>query len=213
MSCAILLLAGEPCPRWGRPPALLPVGGDCLVNHLARAALNAGGDPIFRVLGAHALAVANRPAPPGVEDVFNPDWSRGPGSAVVRGLRAALSRADDLDGVVWVPCEPSGFTAAHLRATLDAIERAPDALAQIDPPAGAASASLLGFGRAYFSELLALPAAADPRQIVNRHLNRRVLLPFHAPAAGPAGTTAPASTSATPPAAVAALFSTIRVVG
>lgn len=179
MICAILLLAGEPCPRWGRPSALLPVAGDCLVNHLARAAREAGGEPVLRVLGAHALAVAARRAPDGVGDVFNPDWARGSGAAIACGLRAALAGTENLGGVVIVPCEPPLMAVATLRGCVETVLARTEGIVQAED----AGSGAMGFGRAYFAELLALELGGDAREIVNRHLRHRVVLEAERPEA------------------------------
>ena len=177
MVCAILLLAGDACPRWGRPSALLPLGGDCLVNHVARAALEAGASPIVRVLGAHALAIAARPVPAGVLDVFNPDWARGRGTSIACGLRAALEAADTLAGVVILPCVPPLVSAGQLRECIEAVLTSPQRVVEAGAAEGGGGSAALGFGRGYFAELLALEGEADGRHIVHRHLRHRVVLP------------------------------------
>lgn len=190
MACAILLLAGAPCAKWGRPHALRPVEGDCLVNHLAVAAGVAGGAPVVRVLGAHALAVAARRSPAGVLDFFDRDWARGPGGGIAGGLRTALEEAgpDGLDAALILPCEPPLVSAAWLRRAVEAARSGPERIVQ--------AGGVLGFGRAYFAELLALEGAADGRHIVNRHLRHRVTMPAESREAAVMPTPAGAAASA-----------------
>jgi len=177
MSCAILILAGGASSRWGHPKALLPWGEDCLVNHLARVALAAGGTPVLRVLGAHASAIAARAAPEGVLDVFNLLWARGMGRSIAVGLRAALDHAPALDGVVIVPCDLPLVTADHLRDCLTLVTQNHASIVQSDygddafgPPSA--------FGQAYFDELLTMDSDEGGRRIIERHANHRVLLSF-----------------------------------
>ncbi len=90
MSVAVFVLATASFARAGSGQPLSPWGDDCLVNHLARVALDAGAAPVLRVLGANALAIAARRPPPGVYDVLDPTWARGAGGLIASGLRAAL---------------------------------------------------------------------------------------------------------------------------
>jgi molybdenum cofactor cytidylyltransferase len=175
MSNAILVLAGGASSRWDRPKALIPWGADCLVNHLARVALAAGGSPVLRVLGAHANAIAAVPAPSGVADVFNLMWARGMGRSIAVGLRAAMVEFPKLEGVVILPCDLPLVTAAHLRSCLDCIQGAPSQIAQSDYGSGVFDHPS-AFGHNYFDELLALEGDEGVRSVVARHLNRRVVV-------------------------------------
>jgi molybdopterin molybdotransferase len=177
MSCAILVIANGTSSRWDRPKALIPWGADCLVNHLARVALAAGGAPVLRVIGAHASTIAAVPAPSGVTDVFNLMWARGMGRSIAVGLRAALAEFPKLDGVAVLPCDLPLVTAAHLRSCLDPIQGTPSRIVQSDYGSG-----LFGppsaFGRAYFNELLALDGDEGACSVAARHLDHRVVASF-----------------------------------
>jgi molybdenum cofactor cytidylyltransferase len=178
MSRALLLLAAGQSSRWGRPKALLPWGGDVLVNHLARAALAVGDCTVWRVLGAHAPAIhAAAPAPPGLREVFNPAWSAGMGASIACGLRAALAADPALAAVLILPCDLPRVSTELLAALLAAAAERPERIAQCDYGEGAHGPPV-AFGRAHFAELLALRGDEGGRAIVRRHLAARVLLPF-----------------------------------
>ncbi len=177
MSCAILILAGGASSRWGQPKALLSWGADCLVNHLANTALAAGGAPVLRVLGAHAGAIATRPAPAGVRDVFNPLWARGMGRSIAVGLREAWQHAPSLRGVVIVPCDLPLVTATHLHDCIQLVTQTSSRIVQSDYGDGAFGPPS-AFGRDYFDELLALDNDEGGRHIIERHAEHRVRLHF-----------------------------------
>lgn len=177
MSCAILILAGGASSRWGHPKALLPWGADCLVNHLANTALAAGGSPVLRVLGAHASAIAARPAPEGVRDVVNPLWARGMGSSIAIGLREAWQHAPSLRGVMILPCDLPLVTASHLDDCIQLVTQNPSCIVQSDYGDGSFGPPS-AFGRDYFGELLALDNDEGGRRIIERHVEHRVRLHF-----------------------------------
>lgn len=180
MSCALLLLAAGASSRWGKPKALLPWGEgerSTLVAHLAAVALDSGCAPVVRVLGAHALDVARAVMPDGVVDAFNPGWREGMGSSIGCGLRRALQEAPDLAAVIVLPCDQPLVTPAVLAELRAALLDHPEALAVCDYQNGAHGPPA-GFGRAYFSELLALGGDEGGRQILRRHAARRRLVAF-----------------------------------
>jgi len=81
----VLLAAGEGS-RFGRPKALLTLGGQTLAER-GTGLLRAGGaDPVLIVAGAAPVEVDH------VLTVYNPDWRTGMGSSLRAALRA-LARA------------------------------------------------------------------------------------------------------------------------
>ncbi len=178
MSCALLLLAAGASSRWNRPKALLPWGAaSTLGAHLAEVALASGCAPVLRVLGAHACDIGRAAMPPGLVDVFNPDWRKGMGASIACGLRAALALAPELAAVIVLPCDQPLITPALLGELRARLLADPERLATCDyengvqgPPAG--------FARAYFPELLALTGDEGGRHILRRHTGHRVAIAF-----------------------------------
>jgi molybdenum cofactor cytidylyltransferase len=173
---AILLLCAGASSRWGEPKALLSWEGGTLGNALARAALDAGPALVVRVLGAHAERIAAVPAPAGVLDVFNENWSAGMGASIACGLRRALLEEPALGGVVVLPCDQPLVGPAVLAALCERVAGRPDALARCDygggergPPAA--------FGRDYFPDLLTLTGDEGARGLFARHADRAGLVP------------------------------------
>ena len=95
MSVAAVVLAAGASTRLGAPKQLVECAGEPLVRRAARAALDAGADPVIVVLGAHADVV--RPALDSlmVDVVLNEAWPTGLASSLAAGHRAAMdARAD-----------------------------------------------------------------------------------------------------------------------
>ena len=82
-----MLLAAGAGSRFGRPKALVTLGGQTLAER-GTGLLRAGGaDPVLIVAGAAPVEVDH------VHTVYNPDWRTGMGSSLRAALRA-LARAD-----------------------------------------------------------------------------------------------------------------------
>jgi CTP:molybdopterin cytidylyltransferase MocA len=80
----VLLAAGEGS-RFGRPKALVTLGGQTLAER-GTGLLRAGGaDPVLIVAGAAPVEVDH------VRTVYNPDWRTGMGSSLRAALRALAS--------------------------------------------------------------------------------------------------------------------------
>jgi nicotine blue oxidoreductase len=108
-----LLLAAGGGRRYGRPKALVEIGGRLLVER-ALATLAAGGcDPLVVVLGAAADEVTARAELPGATVVVNAGWSTGMGSSLRAGL-AALAPGPAVATVVLLVDTP-GVTPEAVR--------------------------------------------------------------------------------------------------
>lgn len=89
-----LVLAAGGGSRMGRPKALIPYGGQLLVERACRLLGDAGCAPVLAVLGAAADEVRAAASLPGVTCVRNPDWRTGMGSSLRVGLAALPADAD-----------------------------------------------------------------------------------------------------------------------
>ena len=89
-----VVLAAGGGSRMGRPKALLPYGGELLVERACRLLTEAGCGPVLVVLGAAAAEVrATARWHPPVVAVDNPEWRSGLASSLRVGLAAAGSVA------------------------------------------------------------------------------------------------------------------------
>jgi CTP:molybdopterin cytidylyltransferase MocA len=81
-----VLLAAGAGSRFGRPKALVTLGGQTLAER-GTGLLRAGGaDPVLIVAGAAPVQVD------GVHTIYNPDWQTGMGSSLRAALRALAGR-------------------------------------------------------------------------------------------------------------------------
>lgn len=116
MEIGFLLMSGGLSSRMGQPKALLEIGGERLVDRVARAGEGFGQ----RILSVNDLAI---PTPAGFERVADVYENCGP----MGGLHAALS-ACRADALVCAPCDAPDYTAqaaqwlaAQFDGTVDAV--------------------------------------------------------------------------------------------
>lgn len=99
----------------GRPKQLLQYGGESLVYHAARVAMEAGIGPVLVVTGANSQQVEAALDGSGVELVFNPQWEEGMGASIRTGVSAALERYPKTDGLLMMVCDQPFIHAGHLQ--------------------------------------------------------------------------------------------------
>jgi molybdenum cofactor cytidylyltransferase len=106
----------------GFPKQLIVHEGEPLVRRIAKAAVEAGADPVVVVLGANAEAVA--PALSGLErvrTVVNREWSTGLASSLVAGLAAVLED-NACEGVLVTLSDQPFVNAAALRRLISSFD-------------------------------------------------------------------------------------------
>lgn len=112
---AIVLLAAGSSSRMGQSKQLLSIEGKPLLLISAEAALGAGANKIFVVLGAneeaHRKIVHHLP----LEIISNPDWEKGMGTSLRRGLTSARELVPGMESVVIVVCDQPLVTSWHLK--------------------------------------------------------------------------------------------------
>lgn len=168
---AVVLAAGG-SSRLGRPKQLLELDGEPLVRRAARAAAEAGFDPVIVVVGAAEAEVRAALAGGAFAVVTNPDWPSGVASSVRRGLETLLALRPDAGGVLLAACDQPRLGAAHLAALAGALEGGGHAVAA-SSYAGTVGVPAL-FSRAVFDELRALDGEQGAKRVVTRDPGRVV---------------------------------------
>ncbi|MBX9603600.1 MAG: nucleotidyltransferase family protein [Bryobacteraceae bacterium] len=164
-----LLLAGGASKRMGSPKALLHFEGETFLNRLIRIYTATGLRPVIVVLGHHAEAIRSS-LPPAVDAALNPDPDRGQFSSLQTGLRAL---PPDVDGVLYQPIDFPAVSESTIEALLRAFR--PGVPLVIPRHAGERGHPVL-LGAAVIAELLALPPAAQARDVTRRHYPQAVFV-------------------------------------
>lgn len=106
-----LLLAGGGGRRYGKPKALIELGGSLLVDRALHALAAGGCTPVVVVLGAAAEEVMSRAQLAGAIVVHNAHWQSGMGSSLRAGL-TALQRQTDAEAALVLLVDTPGIGAA-----------------------------------------------------------------------------------------------------
>jgi CTP:molybdopterin cytidylyltransferase MocA len=112
-SIAGLLLAAGQGRRFGRPKALVELGGLTLAERGVALLREGGTDPVIMVTGAVPVSL------PGVITAHNPDWRTGMGSSLREGLQTL---PQDRDAVVIALVDQPRIGPAVVRRLIAAFE-------------------------------------------------------------------------------------------
>lgn len=174
----IVILAAGASTRMGNaatPKQLLVYEGKTLIRRAAETALASVCRPVVVVLGANAVAVGAELELP-VIVTRNSEWETGMGSSIRAGLEAVLAADTGVDAIVVLLCDQP-FVTAELIDTL--IERRRETGKTIVATEyGEARGVPALFARELFAELRGLSGHEGARQIIRKHADYTVVVPF-----------------------------------
>jgi molybdenum cofactor cytidylyltransferase len=174
----VVILAAGAATRMGEVKQCLPFRNRSLLRHTSEEALASGCDPVVVVLGAHAELAGNEIRGLPIQVVVNPDWSEGMGTSIRCGMHALTAHPgpDEVAAVVVTVCDQPFFSAGIIRALISAQQESGK------PIAAAAYEDTRGvpvlFSRAFFPELMALPASQGARKVILARAEETVGVPF-----------------------------------
>ncbi|GAB3824099.1 nucleotidyltransferase family protein [Hymenobacter jeollabukensis] len=175
---AVLLAAGA-STRMGQPKQLLPYQGRTLLRRAAETALAAGCAPVIIVTGALHQELVAEVADLPVQLVHNAVWEAGLGTSIGVGVQAVEEAAPEAAAVLIMLTDQPLVTPELLRELLKEWQ-------QSGLPVATGYASSVGvpavFGRLVWPQLLALPAAAGAKLLLQRLGDELAVVPFPAAA-------------------------------
>ena len=166
---AAIVLAAGPSSRLGQPKQLLKIAGESLVRRAARAAWEAGFDPVIVVTGAVTNETASELAGLLIHEMFNSDWAKGMGTSIRCGLSAVLEIGHDVDAVIILVCDQPHLDSSVVRDLISAWKTSGRAMA------ASTYAGTMGppccFGKSMFSALRAIGDADGAKKVLLAHRN------------------------------------------
>ncbi len=170
---ATVVLAAGGSSRLGRPKQLLVYRGEPLVVRIVRAAQRARCTPVLVVVGAAADAVRAALANEEVTFVVNEGWAAGIGSSIACGAGAV---PPSTTGALVVTCDQPRVASETLTALVEA------QVATGAPIVASSYADTVGvpalFRADVLPELVALPADAGAKKVLQRDAARVTVVPF-----------------------------------
>jgi molybdenum cofactor cytidylyltransferase len=176
MAIAAVILAAGASSRMGRAKQLLQVEGESFVRRAARAARDAGCEPVVVVTGAHADLVRDELRSHHVIECENTEWASGPASSVRSGIAAVLAVDPGASAAVFLVCDQPGVDRGVVEKLLDAYR---ETAARV---VASAYAGTLGvpalFDRSLFDELANVDGSGGAKQVIARHAEEAAVIPF-----------------------------------
>jgi molybdenum cofactor cytidylyltransferase len=162
-----IILSGGASRRMGTPKALLLIENETFLDRMIRL-FSVVCDPIIVVLGHNAEQIRSGiQRASQVTFVVNPDPERGMLSSLQCGLEAMPATAD---AVMFTPVDHPGIQGSTIEKL--AVGNAPLAI----PTHGGVHGHPVCITRPLIAELLALPATAQARDVIHRHLSEALLV-------------------------------------
>lgn len=175
MIAGIILAAGA-SSRMGSPKALLDYRGEMFVERLIRV-LSRVCDPVIVALGYHAGAI--RPAIAATATIVtNPAPERGQLSSLQTALAALPAGAE---GFLFTPVDSPAVEPATVECLAAEFRRRDPAASFVIPRYRGKHGHPVFAARAIADELLALPATAQAREVVHRHVADTVYIDVEDP--------------------------------
>jgi molybdenum cofactor cytidylyltransferase len=151
---------------------LLEMDGETLLDRACRTALEAGCDPVVRILGAHADLILERRCLDGVETLIHVDWEKGMGSSLAAGVSHLLALCPNLEAVFVLLTDQPSVTAGLLETLKSGLRHASVVWCGYRDVTGPPAL----FAREHFKELVALEGDRGAKVVAARH--QAVVMPF-----------------------------------
>lgn len=162
---AILLAAGE-SKRMGRAKQLLPLGEKSILEHSLDNLLESTVDEVIVVLGSEAEKVSKKMAGRPVKVMINPDYQRGMGTSIAKGMDSISETAD---AVMLVLADQPFIASKIINRLIDGFETGNKGIAV--PVYKGRRGHPIIFAIKYKSELSGLQGDTGGKEIIEKHPN------------------------------------------
>jgi molybdenum cofactor cytidylyltransferase len=169
MTTAAIILAAGSSSRMGESKQMLDIHGQKLLVKTVKTVLNSGIDNVVVVLGSNERAHRDLIAGLSVYAVHHPEWEKGIGSSIKRGLVYITSKPSSPEAIIILVCDQPLLRSEHLAKLQAKYEetRKPIIASRYGQTPGVPAL----FHKSYYESLLALPDEQGAKKILlqNRH--------------------------------------------
>ena len=169
----VILAAGE-SRRMGRPKQLLPINGQPLLLRVVEEALSSPVSHVMVVLGSnhesHRELLETYP----VHLINNPDWKKGIGTSIRRGVEEMMTRVKGLDAILVMVGDQPAIRFEYLSHMINTYQQT-SSLAIASGYANTYGVPVL-FDKSLFDELLNLNDDQGAKTIISSRRNEILVL-------------------------------------
>ncbi len=170
---SIALLAAGASIRFGRPKQLIQFQGRSLLRHLAEICASSNAGEVYVVLGAYAELLRHQLHGLRLRTILNLDWNSGISSS----LRFAIKNLDRTTGALLVVlCDQPYITSQLLNRMMEKFEKTKKLIVACEYENSLGVPAL--FDRKLFDELENLAGDRGAKQVIMKHRNDVVAVPF-----------------------------------
>jgi molybdenum cofactor cytidylyltransferase len=164
MSVGIILLAAGSSSRMGQSKQLLPIAGEPLLLKTVMTAIRSQADNVVVVLGANEAAHRKLIQELPIDIITNPNWQRGIGSSLKKGLEKILLPGPHLEAIIVMVCDQPLLTIDHLNKLVQKFKNSKSKIVA-SYYSGMAGVPAL-FDKSLFNELLKIEDDSGAKQII-----------------------------------------------
>jgi molybdenum cofactor cytidylyltransferase len=166
MSVGIILLAAGSSSRMGQSKQLLPIAGEPLLLKTVMTAIRSQAHNVVVVLGANEAAHRELIQELPIEIVTNPNWQRGMGSSLKKGLQKILISASNVEAIIVMVCDQPLLTNDHLNKLIQKFKNSKCKIVA-SYYSGTAGVPAL-FDKSLFGDLLKIEDDTGAKQIIQQ---------------------------------------------
>jgi molybdenum cofactor cytidylyltransferase len=173
---AIIILAAGNSSRLGKPKQLLMFNDKTLLRHIVDESIDAAGDNVVVVLGAHSDQIRPELNSSGVEIVENSEWEDGMASSIRAGVSAMLASQPDTEGIIIAVCDQPFVSSKLLKELMSIKDKAGVGIIASKYDNALGTPAL--FGKKYFTELQGLNGAHGAKKLLMKYDADLISVPF-----------------------------------
>jgi molybdenum cofactor cytidylyltransferase len=170
---AVILAAGG-SSRLGQPKQLLMFRGESLVRRAVRAGVEAHCTPVVVVVGEGGNTIRDELRDTSAVIVENPEWERGLGTSIHRGIEHLIESARAVGAVVLLAGDQPFVDASTIAALVAEQGKAPIVASSYADTLGVPAL----FDRSCFEDLLALPDDSGAKSLIAARPNEVAAVSF-----------------------------------
>ena len=168
MNVGAVILAAGGSTRLGSPKQLLAYRGRSLLRHAAETALATSCRPVVVVLGAGADRLRDEVAGLDVHSVENPEWGKGMGTSIRRGIERLTALAPEVDGVLLMVCDQPLIRPEMLESLAQKFQAERETCQGVTATYDGTRGVPALFGREMFAGLRALPDGSGAKSLLHQ---------------------------------------------